>query len=202
MRREPVARSPSPLGDGLGKVDAAARHLLGVINHVLDLSKIEAGKQPLELADFELDEVLAAALAMVDRAAFDKGLSLVLDAPGLPTRLRGDAQCLTQALVNLLANAVKFTDRGSVCLRGLRLDDLDGRIRLRFEVQDTGIGIPAAQQPALFQPFEQGDASTTRRHGGTGLGLALTRHLVALMGGRRHRRPGCPAWGCGWTRKR
>ena len=160
----------------LGKVDEAAQHLLQVINDILDLSKIEAGKIALEEADFDLDGLLSRALAMVSGRASEKGLELVFQAaPGL-TRLRGDPTRLLQALINLLSNAIKFTQRGRVCLRCETVRGDHYRVLLRFEVQDTGIGIPEDRQGELFKPFEQADISTTRKYGGTGLGLALIRH--------------------------
>ena len=167
----------------LSKVDNAAQHLLQVINDVLDLSKIEAGKMALEDAEFSLDELLSRSFGMVSGPAREKGLELVLDSDHLPSRLRGDATRLSQALINLMANAVKFTARGWVRLKGELLREEGDRLQVRFEVQDTGIGIALAQQDGLFNAFEQADNSITRRHGGTGLGLALTRHLARLMGG-------------------
>ena len=167
----------------LGKVDDAAKHLLQVINDILDLSKIEAGKMALESIDFSLDLVVSRAFEMVGARARDKGLELVLDTDHLPDHLRGDPTRLTQLLINLLSNAVKFTQRGWVRLRGELLREAGGRLQVRFEVQDTGEGVPADQQDRLFAAFEQADGSTTRRHGGTGLGLALTRHLALMMGG-------------------
>jgi PAS domain S-box-containing protein len=167
----------------LDKITDAAQHLLQVINDILDLSKIEAGKLVLEDIEFSLDTMLSSAFEMVKGRAGEKGLELVLDTDHLPARLRGDPTRLSQALINLLANAVKFTAQGWVRLRGELLREQQGRLHVRFEVQDTGEGIAPAQQKGLFQAFEQADSSTTRRHGGTGLGLALTRHLVTLMGG-------------------
>ncbi|MBK1612984.1 hypothetical protein CKO44_05795 [Rubrivivax gelatinosus] len=171
------------LRERLHKVDDAARHLLQVINDILDLSKIEAGRLTLENAEFSRDELMHRVLDMVAEGAAHKGLELVLDAGQLPERLRGDAKHLAQALINLLANAVKFTDSGWIRLRGERVASEGGRLLVRFEVRDTGIGIAPERQARLFQAFEQADASTTRRYGGTGLGLALTRHLARLMGG-------------------
>ena len=167
----------------LGKISDAARHLLQVINDILDLSKIEAGKMTLEDTEFSLDSMLAGAFEMVNGRACEKRLELVLDTDHLPARLRGDPTRLAQALINLLANAVKFTQSGWVRLRGQLLREDRGRLQVRFEVQDTGDGIAPERQAALFTAFEQGDSSTTRRHGATGLGLALTRHLAQLMGG-------------------
>jgi signal transduction histidine kinase/DNA-binding response OmpR family regulator len=176
----------------LARVDEAARHLLQVINDILDLSKIEAGKMTLEESEFSLDELLGRSLEIVRGLAVNKGLDLVLDIDDLPKRLRGDPTRLSQALLNLLSNAVKFTATGSVQLRGKRLREEGERLLVRFEVQDTGPGIPPEVQQAVFEAFEQADGSITRRHGGTGLGLALVRHLAALMGGevRLHSMPG------------
>ena len=130
-----------------------------MINDILDLSKIEAGKMTLREADFSLEDVMAGAMQMVSAAAQDKGLELVLDADHLPQHARGDATRLSQALINLLANAVKFTDSGWVRLRGTVAADDGRRLELRFEVQDTGPGIDAARLALLFEPFEQADTS-------------------------------------------
>ncbi|WP_211235020.1 response regulator, partial [Azohydromonas australica] len=167
----------------LDQIQEAARHLLQVLNDILDLSKIEAGKMVLEDSEFDLDELLGRSLAMVRGLAADKGLEFSLDTDDLPKRLNGDPTRLSQALLNLLSNAVKFTARGAVALRGRLLREDAQRLLVRFEVQDTGPGIPLERQQAVFEAFEQADGSTTRRHGGTGLGLALVRHLAALMGG-------------------
>jgi two-component system, sensor histidine kinase and response regulator len=169
--------------DRLGKVDAAAQHLLQVINDILDLSKIEAGKLVLERRDFLLDEVLERAVGMVRSRAAEKGLELVLDSDHLPGRLMGDPTRLAQMLINLLSNAVKFTSAGWVSVRGRRVADEGDRLLVRFEVRDTGPGLSGEQQQKLFKPFVQGDSSLTRREGGTGLGLALTRHFAEIMGG-------------------
>lgn len=171
------------LRERLRKVDDAARHLLQVINDILDLSKIEAGRLTLEQVEFSRDDLMRRALDMVADDAARKGLELLLDTDDLPERMRGDPKHLTQALINLLANAVKFTEQGWIRLRG-ELAAVDGdRVLVRFEVRDTGIGIAPETHPRLFQVFEQADASTGRRFGGTGLGLALTRHLARLMHG-------------------
>ncbi|WP_211235137.1 PAS domain-containing hybrid sensor histidine kinase/response regulator [Azohydromonas australica] len=167
----------------LGQVGDAARHLLQLINDILDLSKIEAGKMVLEDSEFSLDELLGRSLDIVHALAADKGLALRLDTDDLPRRLRGDPTRLSQVLLNLLSNAVKFTARGSVQLRGRLLREDGPRLLVRFEVQDTGPGIPPERQEAVFEAFEQADGSITRRHGGTGLGLALVRHLATLMDG-------------------
>jgi PAS domain S-box-containing protein len=167
----------------LQKVSGAARHLLQVINDILDLSKIESGKLVLEDTEFELDDLLAKALALVEEPARAKGLELVLYTGHTPGLLRGDPTRLSQALVNLLANAVKFTSTGFVQLSVAPLADEYDHLMLRFEVQDTGEGIAADALSHVFEAFEQADSSTTRRHGGTGLGLALTRHIAHTMGG-------------------
>ena len=176
----------------LGRVDEAAKHLLQVINDILDLSKIEAGKMVLEDSEFSLDELLGRSLGIVRGLAADKGLDLALDTDDLPKRLRGDPTRLSQVLINLLSNAVKFTTSGSVRLRAELLREEGQRLLVRFKVQDTGPGIPPERQQAVFEAFEQADGSTTRRHGGTGLGLALVRHLATLMGGEvgLHSMPG------------
>ena len=176
----------------LGKVDDAAHHLLQVINDILDLSKIEAGKMVLEDTEFSLDHLLARSLEMVRMRAAEKDLELVLDTDHLPPRLRGDPTRLAQALINLLSNAVKFTDTGWVRLHGELLQVQGQRQQVRFEISDTGVGIAPERQARLFEAFEQADNSATRRHGGTGLGLALSRHLATMMGGEigMHSAPG------------
>ncbi|MFT3953219.1 MAG: response regulator [Piscinibacter sp.] len=175
--RDPLA------GERLDRVGGAAQHLLQIINDVLDLSKIEAGKLALHEADFSRDELFSGALAMVAASAADKGLELVLDTGQLPAWLHGDAQRLAQVLINLLSNAVKFTETGWVGLRAELLADTGERLQVRFEVRDTGVGIAPERQALLFNAFEQADNSATRRAGGTGLGLALARHLAHLMDG-------------------
>ncbi len=199
MRRD---SRDAPDRERLGKIDDAAQHLLQVINDILDLSKIEAGKLVLEEADFALDELMARVFGMVEERARSKGLELVLDTDGLPPWLRGDPTRLAQALINLLSNAVKFTEHGSVRLGAEILREENQRLLLRFEVSDTGEGIAPERQALLFQPFEQADGSTTRRHGGSGLGLALTRDVATLMGGEAglHSQAGCGSrfWFTAW----
>jgi PAS domain S-box-containing protein len=168
----------------LGKIGDAGQHLLQIINDVLDLSKIEAGKLTLEEVDFSLDNLLSTACDMVGERAQAKGLELVVDTGHLPQQLRGDPTRLAQMILNLLSNAVKFTDSGWVRLKGDLLDEKDGLMQVRFDVQDTGPGIAPERQKELFNAFEQGDNTTTRRFGGTGLGLSLTRNLAAAMGGK------------------
>ena len=167
----------------LSKVDVAAKHLLQVINDILDLSKIEAGKMALDDCEFWLDEVVARAVEVTGGRAREKELELVLDSRQVPDRLRGDPVRVAQVLINLLSNAIKFTSSGWVRLRVEALARDGAQALLRFEVRDTGEGIAPQALPHLFSAFEQADSSTTRRHGGTGLGLALTRHLARMMGG-------------------
>jgi two-component system, sensor histidine kinase and response regulator len=168
----------------LDRVTEAAHHLLDVINHVLDLSKIESGQLGLEHTEFTLSEVLARSVALVSERAEEKGLAIsVTGTDALPARLVGDPTRVSQALLNLLGNAVKFTDQGSITLRCDHEASTGDAQVLRFSVHDTGPGVPAEQLTRLFQTFEQGDPSTTRRFGGTGLGLAITRRLAQLMGG-------------------
>jgi CheY-like chemotaxis protein len=158
--------------------------LLTVVNEILDFSKIEAGKVTLETQDFSLNEVVNAALDLQAQPAATKKLELAfLIEADVPTRLHGDPTRLRQVLFNLLGNAVKFTDHGEVFLH-ISLDRLtESACILQFEVSDTGIGIPPAIQEMLFQPFTQGDSSTSRKYGGTGLGLAICKRLVEMMGG-------------------
>jgi two-component system sensor histidine kinase/response regulator len=180
LRRE----DPTPAqADRLEKIHDAAQHLSRVIDDVLDLSKIESGKLTLENTGFSLRALLRRAEAMVNERAHAKGLTLAVDAGNVPDRLRGDPTRLSQALLNLLSNAVKFTDRGGIELRAEGRPAADSALKVRFTVEDTGIGITAEQVGKLFGAFEQADSSTKRRFGGTGLGLAITRHLAQLMGG-------------------
>ncbi len=167
----------------LAKVGDAAEHLLSIINDILDISKIEAGRLTLDETDFHLEDVVRKACALIADKAAQKGLEVVVDVADVPDRLRGDPTRLGQMLVNYLGNAVKFTDAGMVLLRA-RVDGEDeAKVKLRFEIVDTGIGVEPEALARLFKPFEQADASTTRRFGGTGLGLAITSHLARLMGG-------------------
>ena len=167
----------------LDKIDAAAKHLLSVINDILDLSKIEAGKIELEAHDFELEAVLDHVASLIGETAAAKGLTVAVDGDHMPHWLRGDLTRLRQCLLNFAGNAVKFTERGGVTLRARLLETQGSRCFVRFEVEDTGIGIAPEALPRLFQAFEQADATTTRKFGGTGLGLAITRRLARMMGG-------------------
>jgi PAS domain S-box-containing protein len=167
----------------LDKIDSAAQHLLSIINDILDLSKIEAGRLELEQTDFALASILDHVCSLIGEAANAKGLSVTIDTDDVPAWLRGDVTRLRQAFLNYASNAVKFTERGSITLRAQLLDQRDDRLYIRFEVRDTGIGIAPEQLSKLFQSFEQADISTTRRFGGTGLGLAITHRLALMMGG-------------------
>ncbi len=163
----------------------SARSLLGVIDSVLDYSKIEAGRLELAAEPFDLASVLEDTLDLVAEGARKKGLELISELPvGLERKVIGDPVRLRQILLNLLGNAVKFTSEGTVGLRATAQPSGTGGIRVEFEVSDTGPGIPATRQTAVFQAFEQAEgAATTRSYGGTGLGLAIVRRLVRLMGG-------------------
>ncbi|TVO58914.1 PAS domain S-box protein [Denitromonas halophila] len=168
----------------LDSVVSAGKHLLAIINDLLDISKIEADRMPLDIAGFEIAQVVDDTIGLVQDGAEAKGLtlSLVVD-PRVPAHVTGDATRVGQILFNFLGNAVKFTPRGGIHLRIRPLEKAGDGVTLRFEVIDTGIGIDADIQPRLFNAFEQGDPSTTRRYGGTGLGLAISRRLAELMGG-------------------
>ncbi|KQP18415.1 hypothetical protein ASF43_11465 [Pseudorhodoferax sp. Leaf267] len=176
----------------LGRIAGAAGHLLQVINDILDLSKIEAGKLTLDRSDFSLDALLARTSAMVTESVRVKNLELVVFAEPVPDLLHGDSTRLMQALLNLLSNAVKFTERGVITLRVELLSQNKDELMLRFEVRDTGIGVGPEALAQLFTPFAQADASRTREHGGTGLGLAITRRIAEQMGGEAsgHSTPG------------
>jgi two-component system sensor histidine kinase/response regulator len=180
LRREGATAAQA---ERLDKINSSAQHLLSIINDILDLSKIEAGKLELEQGDFSLDAVLEPVRGMILDAALAKGLRVEIDAEGVPHWLRGDSTRLRQALLNYAGNAVKFTAQGRIQLRARLLKARENRLLLRFEVEDTGIGIAQDALSKLFGAFEQADASTTRKFGGTGLGLAITRHLAEMMGG-------------------
>ena len=170
----------------LGKMMDAAHHLMAILNDILDLSKIEAGKLILEQVDFDLEDVVRRVPELVADKARAKGLDLrvELDSALAGVRaVRGDPIRLTQLLLNYLSNSVKFTERGSITLCGRVLEDRPAEVRVRFEVRDTGIGIAPDVLPHLFEAFEQADSSTTRQYGGTGLGLIINRRLARLMGG-------------------
>ncbi len=168
----------------LGKIGDAADHLLQIINDILDVSKIEAGKLLLENTDFQVDQVLKRVSMLVSERTRAKGLTLSkFVAPELDGMLRGDPLRLGQILLNFVGNAVKFTEHGSVNLRVRLVAEAEGRLLTRWEVTDTGIGIGPDDQKRLFQAFVQADAATTRKYGGTGLGLTISHRLAQLMGG-------------------
>jgi PAS domain S-box-containing protein len=180
-----LLRAEATVGDQdrLRKIDNAGRHLLSIINDILDISKIEAGKVELEHHDFNVASVLDHVTSILRESANDKGLSIDAKTHSVPTWLRGDMVRLRQALLNLAGNAIKFTDQGGIKLRALLLEDSGEDLLVRFEVEDSGVGIAPDRLERLFQAFEQADLSTTRQYGGTGLGLAITRRLAELMGG-------------------
>ena len=180
MRREGVTAQQA---SRLDKIDGASRHLLSLINDILDLSKIEAGLLTLESANFHLSAVLDSVASIIAESARAKGLTVAVDTDAVPLWLRGDSTRLRQALLNLAGNAVKFTASGSIALRAKLLEDHGSDLLVRFEVEDTGIGIEPESLPLLFRPFSQADASITRQYGGTGLGLAITKRLTEMMGG-------------------
>ncbi|MCC9648447.1 PAS domain S-box protein [Rubrivivax sp. JA1029] len=170
--------------DMLGRIQLASNALLALINDVLDLSKIEAGEMALERVPFDLGRLVRDVAALMGLQAQQKGIEFVVDTGGpLPPGVEGDSTRLRQVLINLVGNAIKFTERGSVRLLLRHRLSAPGRLQVEFAVEDTGIGIPQAAQAGLFEPFVQADASTTRRFGGTGLGLSIVRQLVALMDG-------------------
>jgi PAS domain S-box-containing protein len=180
MKRQGVTPQQA---ERLGKIDAASHHLLEIIDAVLDLSKIEAGRFVLEEAPLDVGSLVADVAAMLSERASAHQLQLLSEVQHLPWPLLGDATRLQQALLNYAGNAIKFTPAGTVTLRVAQVQEEDSHVLLRFEVQDTGIGIAPDKLQRLFSAFEQGDNSTTRRYGGTGLGLAITRRLAQLMGG-------------------
>jgi two-component system, sensor histidine kinase and response regulator len=170
--------------EGIGLVKSSADALLTVINDILDFSKIEAGKLDLDPLPFSVREAVGDTLKTLAVRAHAKGLELACDTHAeVPELLMGDAHRLRQILTNLVGNAVKFTERGEVVVRCRPVPEAGG-VRLRFDVADTGIGIPANKLQAVFEPFTQADGSTTRKYGGTGLGLTICQRLVSLMGGR------------------
>jgi signal transduction histidine kinase len=167
------------------KIENASTHLLGVINDVLDMSKIEAGKFELSSVEFNIEKLIQKVVNVVNFRVEEKHqlLTVNLD-PKIPGNLNGDDQRLAQVVTNLLTNAVKFTsERGSIYLSVRLINEKKGHCTIQIEVKDTGIGISAEQQSRLFSSFEQAESSTSRKFGGTGLGLAISKHIVELMGG-------------------
>ncbi|WP_104398505.1 hybrid sensor histidine kinase/response regulator [Vibrio penaeicida] len=168
----------------VNRINDSAKNLLGIINDILDFSKIEAGKLDIEHIDFCLDDVLENVVSIVSVKAQEKNLELVLDIdPTMPINLIGDPLRLGQVIVNLCGNAVKFTHEGEIIVKATLDKQDDKNAEIRFVVSDTGEGIPEDKLAKLFEAFTQADASTTRKHGGTGLGLNISKQLVELMGG-------------------
>jgi PAS domain S-box-containing protein len=182
LESEPLQPSQK---DKLEKIKTSAKHLLGLINDILDLSKIEAEHMKLEQQEFELSEVIGNVCSMICAPIAEKGLEFVQEIDPQVNRLSvvGDSLRLQQVLINHLSNAVKFTDRGRITLRAQVLDTGEKAVHLRFEIEDTGMGIRQEDLPRLFKPFEQADASSTRSFGGTGLGLVISQRFAHLMGG-------------------
>lgn len=176
--------SPTPRHmEQLDKVADAANHLLGIINDILDISKIEAGHLELDRIDFRLTEVVENLSALVSDRVKSKGLRFYSSLSDLPAVLKGDAMRLTQILLNYVGNAIKFTASGSITLLCSVDEETEDSVLARFTVRDTGIGIAPEHLPRMFQSFEQADSSTTRKYGGTGLGLRINRYLAEMMGG-------------------
>lgn len=170
--------------DYMKKIQWSSQHLLGIINDILDLSKIEAGKMTVESIDFELDQVLENVIGLISEKAAAKNLELILEIDAdVPHSLIGDPLRIGQVLINYANNAVKFTEQGNIAIRVAVARASSRELILNFSVSDTGIGLDEEQRNRLFQSFEQADSSTTRKYGGTGLGLAISRQLVSLMGG-------------------
>ncbi len=170
--------------DYLKKVDSSAKSLLGIINDILDFSKIEAGKLDMESVEFRLEDTLDNISTLVGIKTQEKGLELLFKTdPSVPTALVGDPLRLGQILTNLSNNAVKFTDTGEIVILTELVKEDKTQVTLKFSVQDTGVGMTAEQAARLFQPFMQADSSTTRKYGGTGLGLTISKRLAEMMGG-------------------
>jgi two-component system sensor histidine kinase/response regulator len=181
MQRDPLTVRQL---DQLNKILNSAHHLLQVINDILDLSKIESQKMPLEIREFNLSRLMDQISSMVSEKIVSKDLELLVDLDAVPYVVQGDELRLEQVLLNLINNAVKFTEKGSVSIGAKVLHETPEMLKIRFEVRDTGIGLTEEQRLRLFRPFEQADISTTRRFGGTGLGLTICKKLVELMGGQ------------------
>jgi two-component system sensor histidine kinase/response regulator len=170
--------------DYVGKIHNAGTSLLGVINDILDFSKIEAGKLHIETTEFRLDEVIASVTTLTAQKAHEKGLEFLAQvSPEIPPVLLGDPLRLGQILTNFVNNAVKFTEKGEIGLKIELLERAGEKVQLKFGVRDTGVGMTKEQAAKLFQPFIQADMSTTRKHGGTGLGLTICKRLTEMMGG-------------------
>ena len=170
---------PAKMGDVLERIQQNGRHLLGLINDVLDLSKIEAGQLTLSPVDYSMRELVLDVVSATEALAAEKKLALEVDAPADLPRGRGDERRLTQVLMNLVSNAIKFTEAGSVSIRA-KVEDGSFLVA----VTDTGVGIAPEDRERIFEEFQQVDSSSTRKKGGTGLGLAIARRIVELHGGR------------------
>jgi len=169
--------------DYISKIHLSGKHLLTVLSDILDLSKIEAEKLVLEEGPVAVNSLLTNVKSILSEAAKDKGVHFEIEMAPMPANLVGDFPRLQQAVLNYAANALKFSDKGTVTLRSLKQEETEESVLVRFEVTDTGIGIDPEALPRLFSAFEQADNSTTRKYGGTGLGLAITRRLAEMMGG-------------------
>jgi two-component system sensor histidine kinase/response regulator len=171
--------------DYVSKIHNAGTSLLAIINDILDFSKIEAGRLDIEVTNFRVEEVITSVTTLTAQKAHEKGLELLVSVdPKTPEHLRGDPLRLGQIVTNLVNNAIKFTEQGEVRLTIEPVTTTGDKVQLRFTIRDTGIGMTKEQSSRLFQPFSQADMSTTRKHGGTGLGLTISRRLVELMGGQ------------------
>ncbi len=171
--------------DYLSTALESADALLSLLNDILDFSKIEARRLELEIIDFDLRPTLEGVASTMAQKAYDKGLEMACFVQeNIPSKLRGDPGRLRQILVNLVSNAIKFTQKGEIVLRADTLSESDTHVNIRFSVQDTGIGIPKDRQDVIFKRFTQADGSTTRKYGGTGLGLTISKQLAEMMGGQ------------------
>ncbi len=178
----PLSLEQRELGETIQK---SADSLLGVINDILDFSKIESGRVQIECVEFDLRSLIEDTVELLSDRAQDRGIELCCELPdGMPTLLRGDPSRIRQIVNNLVSNALKFTERGEVLLQAVATQDLESTLSFRVSVTDTGVGIAPEARDLLFQPFSQGDNSSTRRYGGAGLGLAICKQLVELMHGR------------------
>ena len=181
LRRSGLSQSQI---DKLGKIEIASNHLLEIINNVLELSKIEAGKFVLQTVPVHIETLLENITSILGQKAQEKGLELITEMTPLCSPVYGDESRLQQAMLNLATNAIKFTDHGHVRLRVNQESQTESTVTVRFEVEDTGIGVSPEQQPRLFNAFEQADNSMSRKYGGTGLGLAITKKVAEMMGGK------------------
>ncbi len=189
----------------LDKIETSGRHLLAIINNILDLSKIEAGKLKLNEEEFRLQDLIQDIASVTEVKMASQGLMFRLDASGAPRAFRGDRTRLAQALINYVGNALKFTGAGGITLACRKVDETENAYLMRFEVTDTGIGMTPEQQARVFEAFEQADNTTTRAYGGTGLGLAITKRIAGMMGGKvgveSELGKGCTFWLTAWLKK-